>query len=289
MATAVSLNGAIVPPERAVVSVFDRGFLYGDSVYEVIRTYHGVPFALDRHLERLRASAERLAMELPWELPRIAAEVSRTLEAAGNAESYVRIVVTRGSGPIGLDPGLAEDPLTVVIVRELQPPGPEVVRDGVKLQVVSVRRNLREAIDPRAKTGNYLNNVMALAEAKRHGAYEAVMLDASGRVTEGSSSNVFVVRGGVLRTPPLEAGILEGVTRGLLLEVARSIGVPAEERSLGEEDLIHADEALITSTVREIVPVARVGVGELEHPVGAGVPGPVTARLVRAFHQLPGV
>jgi branched-chain amino acid aminotransferase len=289
VATAVNLDGRIVPPEQATVPVFDRGFLYGDSVYEVVRTYAGVPFALDRHLERLEASGARLGLQVPWSRERFTREVQRTLDAAGNGESYVRIVVTRGSGPIGLDPALAQNPLTVVIVRELEMPPAAVYQGGVQVQVVSVLRNLRQAIDPRAKTGNYLNNVLALAEAKRAGAFEAVMLDADGQVTEGSTSNVFVVRGGVLQTPPLDAGILEGVTRGLVLEVARALGVPAEERPLVPADLLAADEMLITSTVRELVPVVRVGVGDRVHPVGAGVPGPVTARIRAAFHRLPGV
>lgn len=283
MATLVNLNGTLVPPTEAKVSVFDRGFLYGDSVYEVVRTYGGRPFAMDRHLDRLHASAARIGMELPWDDARIAAEVERTLAAAGNEESYVRIVATRGAGPIGLDPALAEDPQLLVIVQPIHLPPPEAYERGVKVQLVGVRRNLREAIDPRAKTGNYLNNVLALREARAHGAYEAVMLDAEGRITEGSTSNLFVVQGGRLITPPTEVGILEGVTRGVIFEVARAEGIEVEERHLAPADLLGADEAMITSSVREILPVVRVGIDGEEHAIGDGAPGPVVRRITAAF------
>ena len=284
MATLVNLNGTLVPPTEAKVSVFDRGFLYGDSVYEVVRTYGGRPFAMDRHLDRLHASAARIGMELPWDDARIAAEVERTLAAAGNEESYVRIVATRGAGPIGLDPALAEDPQLLVIVQPIHLPPPEAYERGVKVQLVGVRRNLREAIDPRAKTGNYLNNVLALREARAHGAYEAVMLDAEGRITEGSTSNLFVVKDGRLITPPSAVGILEGVTRAVLFEVAKEQGIPVEERDVRPADLLAADEAMITSSVREILPVVRVGVNGDEYPIGAGAPGPMVRRITDAFH-----
>lgn len=283
MATLVNLGGTLVPPDRAVVSVFDRGFLYGDSVYEVVRTYGGRPFAMGRHLERMRSSAERIGMDLPWSDAAIEREVERTLAAAANEESYIRIVATRGSGPIGLDPSLAVDPLLVVIVQPIQLPPREAYEQGVKVQLVGVRRNLREAIDPRAKTGNYLNNVLALREAKAHGAYEAVMLDAEGRITEGSTSNLFLVYAGRLVTPPVAVGILEGITRAEVIEVARAEGIPVEERTLLPEDLLRADEAMITSTVREIVPVVRVGMEEEEHPVGDGRVGPTVRRITAAF------
>jgi len=283
MGTLVNLNGRLVPPEEAVVSVFDRGFLYGDSVYEVVRTYGGRPFAMDRHLARLNGSAERIGMELPWSGERILAEVERTLAAAGNEESYIRIVATRGSGPIGLDTSLAVDPLVLVIVQPIHLPPREAYEQGVKVQLVGVRKNLREAIDPRAKTGNYLNNVLALREAKAHGAYEALMLDTEGRITEGSTSNLFVVKDGRLITPPSAVGILEGVTRAVLFEVAKEQGIPVEERDVRPADLLAADEAMITSSVREILPVVRVGVNGDEYPIGAGAPGPMVRRITDAF------
>ena len=283
MGTLVSLDGKLVPPEQAVVSVFDRGFLYGDSVYEVLRTYGGRPFAVDAHLARLEGSAARIGLELPRTRAELAAELDRTLSAAGNEESYVRLVVTRGSGELSLDPFLAQDPKVIVIVRPIQLPPKDAYERGVKVQLVGIRKTGKESLDPRAKTGNYLNSVLALREARRHGAFEAILLDQGGAITEGASSNVFVVKGGRLATPPVEAGILEGVTRATVFEVAASLGVPVEERRLVPDDLLGADEAMITSSIRELVPVVAVGVGDETRPVGHGMPGPVVTRITAAF------
>lgn len=279
MSTVVCLNGELVPPERAHVSIFDRGFLYGDSVYEVIRTYRGIPFELDAHLARLAGSAERIGMGLPVPLATLGEETRRTHASSGNAESYLRIVVTRGAGEIGLDPALADSPIRIVIAQSLKPPAPEVYENGAAIALVSVRRNLRSAIDPLAKTGNYLNSVMALAEARRSGGYEAVMLDHRDLVTEGASSNVFIAVGDVVITPPLEAGILRGVTREVVLEVARRVGLKVLEAPLSEHALRSAEEVFITSTVREIVPIVKVD----EVTVGDGRPGPVVKKIRAAF------
>ncbi len=297
MPTVVNLGGALVRPADARVSVFDRGFLYGDSVYEVVRTYGGRPFELGAHLARLRHSADRIGLVPAWDAGRTAAEVARTLEAArgGDApdpgaapwivgERYVRIVMTRGAGEIGLDPALAVDPVALVIVQPLRGPPARAYADGVAAAFVGVRRASPAAVDPTAKTGAHLANVLAVREATEKGAHEALLLDERGAVTEGSSSNVFAVRGGRVTTPPLAAGILEGVTRGVVLRRARETGVPAEEASLRPEDLETADEVFITSTAREIVPVTRLG----GRAVGAGRPGPVTRRLHDAFRRLAG-
>lgn len=295
MPAVVNLDGTLVPPSAARVSVFDRGFLYGDSVYEVIRTYGGRPFELGAHLARLRHSADRIGLEPRWGAPRTAAEIERTLEASRGGdrpdpdaapwnagERYVRVVMTRGAGEIGLDPALAVDPVALVIAQPLAGPPARAYADGVMAAVVGLRRASPQAIDPSAKTGSHLPNVLALREARAAGAYEALVLDERGFVTEGSSSNVFAVAGGRLATPPLAAGILEGVTRGLVLRLARATGVPADERPLRPEDLEGAEEVFITSTIREIVPVVRLGA----RAVGSGRPGPVTTRLHRAFREL---
>lgn len=279
MTSRVSLNGRILSPDEAMISVFDRGFLYGDSVYEVVRTYRGVPFELEPHLDRLVGSAERIAMRLPVTTEQIATEVLATHAATSRAESYLRIVVTRGAGEIGLDPSLAVDPVRLVYAMPLKVPAPEVYERGVTLALVSVRRNLRSAIDPAAKTGNYLNSVMAVAEARALGAFEALMLDHRDFVTEGASSNVFVVVGGVLMTPSLEVGILKGVTRTVVIEVAARIGLRVVELPITEAMLIQADEVFITSTIREIVPVVRVD----DAVIGTGAPGPVVKRIRSAF------
>jgi len=295
MPTVVNLDGLLVPPEQAKVSVFDRGFLYGDSVYEVIRTYGGRPFEEEAHLARLRHSAERIALSPKWDAPRTAGEIARTLEASRGGdradpeaapwnagERYVRVVMTRGAGEIGLDPALAVDPVALVVVQPLVGPPARAYRDGVKAAIVGVRRAAPEAIDPSAKTGAHLPNVLAVKEARDAGAYEALLLDGRGFVTEGSSSNVFAVFGGSVRTPPLAAGILEGVTRGVVLRLARATGILAEEAPLRPEDLEAADEVFITSTVREIVPVTQFG----ERRVGTGRPGRVTRRLHEEFRAL---
>jgi branched-chain amino acid aminotransferase len=302
--TVVNLDGLLVSPDQAKVSVFDRGFLYGDSVYEVIRTYGRRPFEEEAHLARLRHSADRIGLSPKWDAPRIAREIARTLEgsfegegaasgaapAKGEAapwnvgERYVRVVMTRGAGEIGLDPALAQGPIALVIVLPLAGPPASAYRDGVAAAIVGVRRAAPEAIDPSAKTGAHLPNVLAVGEARAAGAHEALLLDGGGFVTEGSSSNVFAVCRGVLRTPPLAAGILEGVTRGVVLRLARGLGVHAEETPLRPEDLEGADEVFITSTVREIVPVTRLGA----HAVGTGRPGAVTRRLHAAFRALAG-
>jgi branched-chain amino acid aminotransferase len=314
--TVVNLDGVLVPPDRAQVSVFDRGFLYGDSIYEVIRTYAGRPFEEQAHLARLRHSAERIGLAPKWDPARTAREIARTLEASFNdsgsglagslgsrdanysgsgvageaaapwnlGERYIRVVMTRGAGEIGLDPALAQGPVALVIVLPLSGPPASAYRDGVAAVVAGVRRAAPDAIDPSAKTGAHLPNVLAVREARAAGAHEALLLDAGGFVTEGSSSNVFAVRGGVLRTPPLAAGILEGVTRGVVLRLARGLGLRAEEVPLLPEELEGADEVFITSTVREILPVTRLGT----HVVGSGRPGPVTLRLHGAFRALAG-
>ncbi len=297
MPTVVNLDGTLVRPSDARVSVFDRGFLYGDSVYEVIRTYGGRPFELEAHLARLRHSADRIGLAPKWDAARAAAEIARTLEASrgGDApdpdaapwnvgERYVRLVMTRGAGEIGLDPALAVDPVALVVVQPIHGPPRRAYLDGIAAAFVGVRRASPAAIDPTAKMGAHLPNVLAVREAREQGAHEALLLDERGAVTEGSSSNVFAVRGGRVTTPPLAAGILEGVTRGIVLALARAAGLSASEARLRPGDLEGADELFITSTVREIVPVARLG----DRPVGAGRPGPVTRRLHDAFRRRAG-
>ncbi|HUB07804.1 MAG TPA: aminotransferase class IV [Myxococcales bacterium] len=280
MPTLVSFDGRLLPPARARISVFDRGFLYGDSIYEVLRTYGGRPFELPAHLTRLGRSARLIGLRLPLRAAAFRRRIGAALHAARNRESYVRVIVTRGEGPIGLDPALAVRPHVLVIVRPLHAPPAEIYRRGVSVSVVDVRRNLRQAIDPAAKTGNYLNNVLALREARARGGYEALMLDARGRVAEGSTSNVFAVFGARVVTPPLD-GILAGVTRGLVLALAGRLGLEARERPLRPEDLRRADELFLTSTLRELVPIVRVD----GRRVGAGTPGPTTLRLLETFRR----
>lgn len=293
----VNLDGDLVPPDRARVSVLDRGFLYGDSVYEVIRTYEGRPFELEAHLRRLAHSAERISLAPRWDARRTADELARTLRAAealppapadpeaapwNVGEWSARVVMTRGAGEIGLDPALAVDPLAVVILQPVAGPPARAYAEGVKAILASVPRPPPDAVDPTVKTGAHLPHVLAIREARAVGAHEALLRDALGRVTEGCSSSLFTVHGGTLLTPPMAAGILEGVTRGVVLRLARAEGVTADEVMLRPEDLELAEEVFITSTMREVLPVTRVG----ERVIGNGRPGPVTIRLHRAFRRL---
>lgn len=278
MGIKVYINGIVHDERDAFVSVFDRGFLYGDSVYEVLRTAGGRPVEMDAHLDRLERSAEALALDLPVRDTLLEA-VSSTLAAAGNPESYVRIVVTRGAGEIGLDTALARDPQCIVIVKPLSTPDPACYRDGVVLQIVGVERTSRRAVDPAVKSGNYLNNIIALAEARHSGAYEAIMCDAAGRIAEGSTSNVFLVRGGQLFTPARDIGLLVGITRARVMSLARDAGLAVSETSLTPEDVFAADEVFITSSIRGVVPVRQVNETALPRPV----PGPVCARLMALY------
>jgi branched-chain amino acid aminotransferase len=283
MTTVVCLDGALVPPEEASISIFDRGFLYGDSVYEVLRAYRGVPFELEAHLERLAGSAARIAMALPVETSVLVSDIQASLKAGGNPDAYLRVVVTRGGGKIGLDPALAQNPRRIVIAQNVAEmvPAPTAYTDGVEMALVDVRRNLREAIDPEAKTGNYLNSVLAVAEARKRGAYEALMLDHRGLITEGSSSNVFLVIGGLVLTPPVAAGILRGVTRRVVLEAAAKAKLRTLEVPLSADTLEQVEEMFLTSSIREVVPVTRID----GKAIGDGRPGPVTRRVQQLFRQ----
>jgi branched-chain amino acid aminotransferase len=289
--TVVNLNGVLVGPDQAKVSVFDRGFLYGDSVYEVIRTYRRQPFELELHLARLRRSASRLALSLPWDEVRSRREILRTLAATAIAapdpeaapwndgELSLRVIMTRGAGDLGLDPALAVDPVAIVIAGPLRAPPLWAYREGVSCRIVGVRHDAPEAADTTAKTGAHLSNVLALAEARRAGAHEALLLDRDGLVTEGASSNVFAVRGGRLDTPPLAIGILEGVTRGIVIAIARAAGIEVREAPLRPEELAAADELFITSTAREILPVTSLDGAA----AGSGEVGAMTTRLHALF------
>jgi len=284
-----NVEGHLVPPEQAVVPIFDRGFLYGDSVYEVVRTYGGRPFELERHLLRMERSAQRIGLSLP---PRekLLHELTRTLEAAQNAESYARIIVTRGEGQFGLGAHLAEGQnRLILIVRPLQTPPEEMYARGLTMAIVKTRRNPPQALDPALKTGNYLNNILALREAQEAGADDAILLDLAGRVTEGTTSNVFFVQRGVLVTPPLSLGMLEGVTRALFIEIARAQGLILREEPHGPEALAAADEVFMTSTLREAMPVTSLvfleSHGEQVRKVADGRPGPVAKRLRADFRE----
>jgi branched-chain amino acid aminotransferase len=281
VSTKVSIDGVIHDEASAKISIFDRGFLYGDSAFEVMRTYGGRPFAEREHLERLAQSCARILIEMPVSIDALANDVAATLDAAKNQESYVRVIVTRGSGPISYDPTTAKNPTRVVLVVPLAPQPDAMYRDGVE---VACLRASRPTEDPRAygvKASNYLSNLLAVHEAKQRGAYEAVLLTGDGQVLEGASSNVFVVSGGAVRTPPLTTGILAGITRATVFDAARAAGIPLVEATVFPHELYAADEAFLTSTLREVLPVVRAD----GRTIGTGKPGPVTSRLHEAFRR----
>jgi branched-chain amino acid aminotransferase len=275
----VCIDGSIHDERDARVSVFDRGFLYGDSVFEVMRTYHGVPFARDEHLTRLRASAEKILIPVPVSDDVLREEIARTLAAARNEESYVRVIVTRGTGPLNYDPTTAKDPLRVIIVKQLDPQPASLYADGVSVVCIRAARPVESGRAVGTKASNYLANLLAVHDARERGGYEAILLGAGGEVLEGASSNVFAVSKGVVRTPRLESGILAGITRATVIAAARVAGIELVETALFPRDLYDADEAFITSSLREVVPVVRVDA----EAVGDGRPGAVTCRLHEAF------
>jgi len=280
VAIKVYIDGTIHDAGEARVSVFDRGFLYGDSIYEVMRTSGGRPVDLERHLERLHRSAAAIAL-LPPEQAELRRAIAAVLEAAENEEAYLRVIVTRGAGEIGLDTALATDPKTIIIVRPLQLPPAELYENGIKLKIVGVERTSPRAVDPHAKSGNYLNNIMALHEARRAGAHEAMMCDAGGRIAEGASSNVFAVRNGGVTTPALEIGLLAGITRRRVIELCRDAGIRVVEGELRAEDLRGADEVFITSSIRGVLAVSAVD----ETTLPAGAPGPLTRRISELYQR----
>jgi branched-chain amino acid aminotransferase len=274
----VYIDGVLSDETTAVISVFDRGFLYGDSVYEVTRTVGGRPLDLDRHLDRLDRSSAQIGIPI---LPRdkLHEAVAATLRASGNPDSYIRVIVTRGAGEINLDPAAADHPRLIVLVKDLRLPSDDDYERGVDVALVGVVRNARRAVDPAVKSGNYLNNILALAEAKRQGAYEAFMLNAEGRLVEGGTSNVFVVKDRTLRTPAFEDGLLDGITRGRIFELAAAAGIPFGEAHLTGDDLRRADEAFLSSSIRGVLPV----VSESRRPIGDGRPGPVTRKIMELY------
>lgn len=284
MAATVNVNGQICDAERAVVSVFDHGFLYGEGVYETLRTYNGRPFLFDRHMRRLRASASMLALTVPLGDLQIAERVQETAEAAGldaSTAAYIRILVTRGVGDLTYDPAACPTPTVVVIVKALGDAAPSVYEDGVAVVLVGIVRNHPGSVNPLIKSNNLLNNALAMQEAVRRGAFEGVMRNYRGELAECTTANLFIVKSGAALTPPIDAGLLPGITREFVFEVGSDLGIPVREQVLKDPDLLGADEAFLTSTTREIVPIVRVDAQE----IGSGRPGPITKALMAGFHR----
>ncbi|MCR9161967.1 MAG: aminotransferase class IV [Nannocystaceae bacterium] len=272
----VSTLDAVVDPADAKVSVFDRGFLYGDSIYETMRTAGGGrPVELERHLQRLTRSGEGIFMDLPLTTDALGELIARTHAATGNDESYVRLMITRGAGPIGLDPRKSDAPTIVIVAQPLALPSEETYRRGLRTVLVHVDKAGGGLIDPGIKTGNYLSNIIALREAIAKGGDDALLVTSAGEVAEGATSNVFAVIEGELCTPHLRAGLLAGITRQVVRELAADIGHPAKECVVRPQALASASEVFLTSSVRGIMPVTAID----GTSVGAGEVGPVTTAL----------
>lgn len=278
MGQIVNIDGILYPPEEAKISVFDHGFLYGDNIYETMRTYRSKVFLIERHLFRMEGSANLINLNLPLNQVDIQRQIEKTASAGGNNESYIRMIVTRGKGAISLDMDSSERASYVIIVKPLEQYPREYYQRGVKLAMVSIRRNDRQALNPRIKSGNLLNNVLAYMQAKSEGAFEGILCNLEGYVTEATSSNVFLVKDGKLITPSLDAGLLSGVTRGLVLELAAAQQVPIEERNVHPDELLQCDECFITSTTKAIIPVNQISDTHL-----ADAPGNLTRQLMDAY------
>lgn len=289
---AVYVNGIIKPAGEAVVPVYDHGFLYGEGVYETLRTYNRVPFLYDRHMARLRASAGRIHLDVPFSDTELATWIDDTVVAAHAAgadaatagamhEAYIRILFTRGVGELNYDPKSTPNPTTVIIVKPLEEPPARVFEHGIRICLVDILRNHPHSVNPLIKANNLLNNALAMQEAYRRGGEEGLMCNYRGELSECSQANFFIVRDGVVLTPKSEAGLLEGITRAFLFEVGRHAGIDVQEVTLSPEDLGTADEAFITSTTRELSPVTSID----ERPVGTGRVGPITNRMLEGYRR----
>jgi len=282
MAATVSVNGRITDGERAVVSVFDHGFLYGEGVYETLRTYDRRLFLYDRHAQRLRRSAAMIALDLRFTDEELLGAIEDTMRSAGlSSEAYVRVLVTRGVGELSYDPTVTPSHTLVIIVKPQVDPPESAYRDGVRVVIVDIIRNHPGSVNPMIKSNNLMNNALAMQEALRRGAFEGVMRNFRGELTECTTANLFVVRNGSVLTPPVEAGLLPGITREFMFEMGAAIGVDVREAALNDDDLYDADEAFLTSTTREAVPIVTVD----DRTIGSGSPGPVTLRLLYAFRR----
>ena len=276
------VNGQLVEPEQAVVSVFDHGLLYGDGVFEGIRIYSGRIFRSAAHIDRLYDSARAIRLEIGLTKGQMAEALDQTVRANGVVDGYIRLVVTRGPGNLGLNPFQCQRPNVFIIAGQIQLYPKEMYELGMSTIIARTRRMHPSMLSPQVKSLNYLNNILARIEAVDAGAPEALMLNADGMVAEGTGDNVFMVRGGLVLTPPPEDGILVGVTRQLVIELCRTLGIPVAEKSIRPEELYAADECFLTGTAAEVIPITRVD----GRAIGAGRPGPVTARLRAAFHDL---
>ena len=282
MSLKVYISGTLYDKEDAKISVYDHGLLYGDGVFEGIRSYGGKVFRLKEHLDRLWNSAKAIWLEIPMTRDQMAQAIQQTLAVNGILDGYIRVVVTRGVGTLGLDPNRCSHPQVIIITDKISLYPDDYYRNGLEIITVSTIRNHPAALSPRIKSLNYLNNILAKIEGLQAGCIEALMLNSKGEVAECTGDNIFLVRSGRLLTPPNDAGILEGITRQAVIELARQAGIEVLEVPLTKHDVYIADECFLTGTAAEVVPVVKVD----SRSIGDGKPGPITRDLMQRFHTL---
>ncbi|MFW6456801.1 MAG: branched-chain-amino-acid transaminase [Planctomycetota bacterium] len=284
MALQVYINGTFKDKSEASISVFDHGLLYGDGVFEGIRAYSGDIFRCEEHIQRLYDSAKAIALDIPMSQDEMIHAIQKTLDINELTNAYIRVIVTRGIGSLGLDPTKCDNPQIIIITDEIALYPPEFYKKGLEVITVPTVRNNHNALSPKIKSLNYLNNTLAKIEGLQAGVIEAIMLNNQGYVAECTGDNIFIVSDETLFTPPPEAGILEGITRQVVMDIARKLGFEVREQNLTRFDLYVADEAFLTGTAAELVPVVRID----SRDVGEGEPGPITHKLLDEFRQLTG-
>jgi len=278
----IYINGKFHSKEDATISVYDHGFLYGDGVFEGIRAYGGRVFKLKEHIDRLFESAKTIMLKIPLSREKLMEDVVHTVKVNGLKDAYIRLVVTRGVGTLGLNPFNCNTPQVIIIADKIVLYPKTFYENGLIVITVPTQRNLAEAVNPRIKSMNYLNNILAKIEAINSGVHEAIMLNSQGYVAECTGDNIFIVKKGIIKTPPLYIGLLEGITRDEIIKLARRFGIVVIEDIFTRHDVFNADECFLTGTAAEVIPVVKVD----GRPIGNGKPGKLTKRLTGAFHEL---
>ncbi len=278
----VYIDGTLYDKDDAKISVYDHGLLYGDGVFEGIRSYGGKVFRLAEHLDRLWDSARAIWLEIPIDKQQMAKAIEETLAENGIEDGYIRVVVTRGCGTLGLDPNRCDNPQVIIITDHISLYPDELYQKGLEIITVSTARNHPAALNPRVKSLNYLNNILAKIEGLQAGCVEALMLNHKGEVAECTGDNIFLVRDGRISTPPNDAGILEGITRDAVIGLARNSGIEVREAALTRHDVYIANECFLTGTAAEVIPVVKVD----SRTIGEGTPGPITRDLIEQFRKL---
>lgn len=282
MEQTIYLNGKYVKKQEAVVSVYDHGFLYGDGIFEGIRVYNGNIFKCKEHLDRLYDSAKSIMLNIPITYQEMEEALAETVRKNGLRDGYIRLVVSRGPGDLGLDPQRAPRANVIIIVEQLSIYPEEAYLNGLKTVSVSTRRNVPDALNPKIKSLNYLNNILVKIQANLAGVGEAIMLNSQGYVAEGSSDNIFIVKRGVVYTPPCYCGALEGITRAAIMELCDKLGYPLKEEPFTLHDVYVADEVFFTGTAAEVIAVREVDA----RVIGEGKAGPITTQLLKAFREI---